>query len=84
MKHGIPYYLFPDFDSGHFPLHTLCSQPCDFHTVPGTLAEQPIFLSIDDTLSGHCMVSLLLSFLVYQLQFTGRGKLDENRRQAGL
>ena len=66
MKHGIPYYLFPDFDSGHFPLHTLCSQPCDFHTVPGTLAEQPIFLSIDDTLSGHCMVSLLLSFPVYQ------------------
>ena len=61
-------------------------------TVPGTLAEQPIFLSIDDTmieksgnhfelcsklydhaahngsnyLNGHCMVSLLLSFPVYQ------------------
>ena len=61
-------------------------------TVPGSLAEQPIFLSIDDTmieksgkhfelcsklydhaahngsnyLNGHCMVSLLLSFPVYQ------------------
>ena len=61
-------------------------------TVPNTLAHQPIFLSIDDTmieksgkrfelcsklydhaahngsnyLNGHCMVSLLLSFPVYQ------------------